>query len=159
MHFIETIEIEEWFVERGVEPNAHSEDDVVVLRRYFGQAVNPLGQERDVAALAAAALGEWDECLLWVTLWGIWGSSEDWPTYYAARGTMGEKRSLEQAPGHVFERQDRAAFEEFLRLVMENAWDASVVPVNDGKSTGRRMKVSHDEFVEVLSSADSAPNS
>jgi hypothetical protein len=43
-----------------------------------------------------------DECLVWVTAWGIWGSGEDWPAFYAWRGAQNEQRSLEKAPGHRF---------------------------------------------------------
>ena len=58
----------------------------------------------------------------------------------------------------LFERHESGEFATFLQLVMENAWDASVIAVKNGKSTGRRMIVSHDEWIDVLGSADSPSN-
>jgi hypothetical protein len=49
------------------------------------------------------SLGKWDEYLAWITLWGVWPSGEDWPEFYAWRGALGERRSLDIAPGHRFD--------------------------------------------------------
>src|SRR2546429_5133723 len=63
--------------------------------------------ESSVARECVRALGRWDECLLWVRTWGVWGSSENWPAYYALRGARGQRRALEKAPGHLLERVDK----------------------------------------------------
>src|SRR5215467_12367126 len=43
-----------------------------------------------------------EACLLWVTDWGIWTSSENWHLYYRLRQSYGEQRLLDEAPGHLF---------------------------------------------------------
>jgi hypothetical protein len=52
----------------------------------------------------ASYLEPFDECLLWVTLWGVWGSSENLHLFYRLRESYGERRQLAAAPGQaVFE--------------------------------------------------------
>jgi hypothetical protein len=146
---MEQIEIDEWRGERGLADV--NRDAPIVLTRNYGQVVTPPGQEAEVATAVVDALGEWDECLLWIEEWGIWPSSEDWPKYYAERGAHGERRTLDKAPGHLFSRDQRPDLLRFLQLVLENAWEAQVLPVAGDRSNGRRAHVSHDEFVDVFS--------
>src|SRR5579863_8033945 len=47
----------------------------------------------------ALYLEPFDECLLWVTLWGVWTSSENLHLFYRLRNSYGEHRQLWQAPG------------------------------------------------------------
>ncbi|MBX3356391.1 MAG: hypothetical protein KF724_11915 [Phycisphaeraceae bacterium] len=107
------------------------------------------GHEADAARQCIAALGSWDECLLWVTEWGVWPSGEDWPRYYAARGGRGERRSLEDAPGHLFRAGEQDALLEFLTQVLEHAWDAHVLPAIAGRRTDAQGVASHDEYIDI----------
>jgi hypothetical protein len=149
MEFLEKSQIEEWCIAHGVPTPLSEADSDVVSRRFFGQAVSPHGQEAAVVAAVLSELGGWDECLLWIQEWGIWPSSENWPAYYAQRGVHGERRSLEVAPGHLALTEDREALTSFLLITLENAWEAYVIPVVAGHSTGRWIHASHDEFAEV----------
>ena len=150
MQFLEKSELEEWCIEHQVSLPLSEADGAVASTRFFGQAVTPRGQEAAVVTAVLAELGQWDECLLWIQEWGIWPSSENWPAYYAERGVHGERRSVQVAPGHLALREDSEALATFLRITLENAWEAYVVPVVAGHSTGRWVHASHDEFVEVL---------
>jgi len=109
------------------------------------------GREPAVAAAAVRALGMWDECLVWVTAWGVWPSGEDWPRFYAWRGAHGERRSLDATPGHLFRGEELTELEGMLTQVMENGWDATVLSSRDGMATDRRLVISHDEWIEVRS--------
>ena len=100
-----------------------------------------------MAAACVRAIGRWDECLLWIQTWGVWPSGEDWPAYYALRGDQGERRSLDTAPGHLFETGEHALFSHFVTLVMENAWDADIIVV----PKIMRIHIDHDELVELRS--------
>lgn len=111
------------------------------------------GREPAVAAAAVRALGAWDECLVWVTEWGVWPSGEDWPQFYAWRGAHGEPRSLEAAPGHLFRATESPDLQEMLTRVMENGWDATVLPSRGGVAADRRVVISHDEWIDVRSRA------
>ena len=109
------------------------------------------GREPAVAAATMRSLGAWDECLVWVTEWGVWPSGEDWPRFYAWRGAHGERRSLEAAPGHLFGGAESPELETMLTVVMENGWDATVLPSRGGVAVDRRVVISHDEWIEVRS--------
>ena len=155
MRFFELNEIQHWCAERGIESDVNGGLAQDTQLRHTTRAQDATGQrsghERDVAAACLRALGQWDECVLWVTLTGVWGSGEDWPAYYAMRGRVGERRSLEKAPGHWFQRGDEDLLLQFLTAVLENAWDAYVLPASSGRETDRRLRVSHDEYVELQS--------
>jgi hypothetical protein len=109
------------------------------------------GREPAVAAAAVRALGAWDECLLWMTGWGVWASGEDWPRFYAWRGAHGERRSLEAAPGHLFSAREAANLQGLLTQILENGWDATLLPACGGAPTGRRVVASHDEWIDLRS--------
>ena len=151
MRFIEINEIEEWCRERGIglgSDGALVDDPTLSHTKRASYAEGRRsGREPAVAVACARALGRWDECLLWVRVWGIWGSGENWPAYYALRGAQREKRSLDKAPGHLFESADGELFVSFLAQAMENAWDADILIVPKIK----RIHVSHDEWVELRS--------
>ncbi|NNN07142.1 MAG: hypothetical protein HKL90_14710 [Elusimicrobia bacterium] len=156
MQFIESNEIAAWCKEHGI---ALSKDyqplpDAALIHQSRVVYANGKrsGQESKIALRCVRALGDWQECLLLVTGWGIWGSGEDWPTYYAARGKRGERRSIEQAPGHLFGENDGEELSEFLTLVLENGWDAYLLEVPKEKAKMVRLQVSHDEWVEARSS-------
>src|ERR1041384_3461789 len=47
-----------------------------------------------------ASLNKFDSCLLQVTTWGVWPSSENLHLFYRLRESYGERRLLNEAPGH-----------------------------------------------------------
>ena len=165
MVILEHSHVWDWCRERGVALGADGAPDAGLPRRYdpafahrartYYASGERSGREPEVASAAAEALGPWDECLLWVTGWGAWPSSEDWPRFYAGRGAAGERRSLDVAPGHLFAPGEAAALCALLTQVLEYAWDAVVLPAAAGRATDRRLVVSHDEWVE-LQRAESA---
>jgi hypothetical protein len=110
----------------------------------------PVGHEPAVADAILAALGRWDECLLWVTAWGIWPSSEDWPRYYALRARQGCRASIDTAPAHLARRGDEAELRELVLQVLENGWDATLLIDVGGALAPRRIQLSHDGFVTLF---------
>jgi hypothetical protein len=162
MHFIEINEIREWIEERAVILASGDKfqipETALVLSKPFGQAVDPRGQEEAVATACVESIGAWDECLLWVQEWGVWPSSENWPAYYQARGQQGELRSLDVAPGHLFNVSETPLLIRFLQLVLENAWEAQLVSLLQGQAMSRAC-VSHDEWVEVWARPESPQSS
>ena len=157
MRFFESNEIWEWCAERDIALDDRSRPApdarlTQTARAYFAEGTRS-GREGPTAVAAIDALGAWDECLLWVTLVGVWSSSEDWPAYYAFRGRQGERRSLEVAPGHWLAAGERELLATVLTQVLQNGWEAYVLPAVAGHSTGRRLFVSHDEFVELQANA------
>lgn len=154
MRFLEIGEVELWCAERGIalvegEVRVAPDPRLTYVARTIYAEGQRSGREPMVAAAAVRALGDWDECLLWVTLVGVWPSTEDWPAYYALRGAEGERRSLGVAPGHWFEGRERGKLERFLTAVMENGWNAYALPARSGQATDVRLQLSHDEWAEL----------
>lgn len=155
MRFFEINEIWAWCAERGIalerETRPAADPRLSHVARIIYADGDRSGREPAVAAVCVEALPPWDECLLWVTLVGVWSSTEDWPTYYAMRGVQGERRSLDIAPGHWFGAGEREQLVAFLTRVLENGWDAYVLPSWRRGRTTARLRVSHDEWVELQS--------
>jgi hypothetical protein len=153
MEFLELNQICEWAKEHGLDCG---EDFALRLpelpscgRRVYA-AGGHSGRESAMADDLVKELGRWDECLVRITLWGVWPSSEDWPRFYAWRGSLGERRSLRIAPGHQFDRDETPTLTALITLVMENAWDADVLCSIAGRADLRRAAISHDEWYEVF---------
>jgi len=153
MRFLELNEIADWCAEHGI---AIDDDwklvqppSMKVIEHCVYASGASAGREPAIAGRLLRGLGEWTECLLWVVQWGVWPSTEDWPTYYAARGAHGERRSLQDAPGHLFGPADGEELVQFLAMVLSYAWHTEVLPTVDKRPSSRRLFVSHDEWAEV----------
>ena len=92
------------------------------------------------------ALQPREACLLWVTDWGIWGSSENWHLYYRLRQSYGDPRLLHEAPGHLFLDYESADLVSFLQVGVLSGWDMHLIPMVGYA----RAFVSHDEYVEFV---------
>jgi len=94
-----------------------------------------------------------DTCLMWVTDWGVWGSSENLHLYYRLRQSHGDLRLLHEAPGHLFLSYEAPDLVSFLQVGIICGWDIHLVP-----TVGyARAFLSHDEYVEFASD-DSNPD-
>lgn len=157
MRFLEAIEIEEWCAGHGLHLDSRTGLAPNPSLVYSGRSTFAEGRrsarESSVASACIQALGNWTECLLWITQWGVWPSGEDWPAYYALRGAQSERRSLSKAPGHLFADGETVLAETYLTQVLENAWDAWLLPAAPSSAEWVRVHVSHDEFIDLYSSS------
>ena len=152
MEFLEINEICEWAKERGLITGADFSVELPNLQSKYDAVYahgSRSGSEHASAEELVRWLGAWDECLVWIREWGIWPSGEDWPTFYAWRGARQERRSIEKAPGHRFEPEERTQLVELVTLVMENAWDADLLCSVSGRADVVRAHVCHDEWFEI----------
>ena len=152
MEFLEDNQICAWAEEHGLTRGEGFQvrlPDLPSLGRREYANGRRSGHEAAAADDFIKSIGSWDECLVWVTLWGAWASGEDWPRFYAWRGALGERRSLGVAPGHRFARDEAVLLAQLLTFIMENAWDADILCARDGSATGTRGKISHDEWYEI----------
>ena len=158
MHFLEINEVWAWCAEHGIalerDDSRPAPDPTLgrVRRELYG-VDGPSGREPTVAADAVSALGEWKECLVWVVLWGVWSSTEDWPAYYGVRGARGERRALDVAPGQLYVAAEAATLVADLAQMMTFGWEAHVLPVRGDGPPGVRLFVSHDGWLELLAPA------
>ena len=146
MRLLTASETEEWCRTQGVEL-----DDRGLLshpREGRPHTTFELPKEsRSVTWLAQfieGALRPRQDCLLWVTRWGVWPSSENWHLYYRLRQSYGDLRLLSEAPGHLFLEYETADLVSFISLGILCGWDFGLLP-----SFGYGAAfVSHDEWVE-----------
>jgi hypothetical protein len=114
-------------------------------------ARGPVSSEVAFSRQVEAALRPRESCLLWVTTWGVWRSSENLHLYYRLRQSYGDQRLLAEAPAHLFLDYEAADLVSFLQVGLLNGWDIHLIPDSSGYA---RAFVSHDEFVEFA--ADTA---
>lgn len=91
-----------------------------------------------------------DACLLWVTGWGVWPSSENLHLYYRLRQSYNDWRLLHEAPGHLFLKYEAVDLVSFLEVGVLAGWDMHLLPA---AGYGRAF-VSHDEWVAFASDAN-----
>jgi hypothetical protein len=155
MRFLEINEIWAWCAEFGValdqQVRPAVDHGLSKRARWLYADGQRSGREPGLARSAVQTLGAWDECLLWVTQVGVWPSTEDWPTYYAMRGGFGERRSIDVAPGHLFVPGEAELLIQFLTVTMANGWDAFALTECNGRVSGTRVQISHDEWIELQS--------
>ena len=85
-----------------------------------------------------------EHCLLWVTTWGVWPSSENWHLYYRLRQSHADHRLIHEAPGHLFLQFEEADLVSYIQVGLIAGWDMHLIPtVGYG-----RVFCSHDEWVE-----------
>lgn len=78
-----------------------------------------------------------------ITGWGI--ATEQLDLFDGYRRSLGETRSLMEAPVHFFERSDEEVFISLLCMVLFFSWDASIFDI-----TGRfLLQTSHDGWLEI----------
>lgn len=161
MRFLQYPFIWEWCTEHGVPldesgdgpPSVLPDPTLVHRTRIVFAPHGPVGYEPAVAEAIFQVLGAWDECLLWITQWGIWPSSEDWPRYYALRGQHGMRLSIEDAPGHLLSPGNSELAADLLLQVLSNGWDAELFPAQGGHVLPVRVHVSHDGWVRLDSAS------
>jgi len=109
------------------------------------------GQVAWLCNFVSSCLSPRDNCLVWISDWGVWPTSENWHLYYRLRQSYGDQRLLHEAPGHLLLDYEGAGLVSFLQLGVLNGWDMHLLPVlNYGGTDTARAFVSHDEWI-VLS--------
>ena len=149
MEFLELNQIWEWARENALVVDERFSVRLPKYRALYSEGARS-GDEVARARELVLALGGWDEAVVWIREWGVWPSHEDWPAFYAWRGAREERRSLETAPGHMFQPADSSGLVDLIRLIMENAWDADVLCTRNRDASRARAHVSHDGWFEVF---------
>ena len=83
------------------------------------------------------------EYLLWVVATDIF--HENLHLYYRMRESYGDRRAVEDAPGHLFLSYEEPDMASFLQIAIGNGWDAYLL----GRHDYGRLFVSHDEYFDV----------
>jgi len=85
------------------------------------------------------------EVYIYISDWGMWGNLERLDLIYGYRRSHGEYRTLIEAPVHLFDLSDEAAFVSILSIAFYFIWDAWVFDT-EGKAL---VQISHDEWLEI----------
>jgi len=93
------------------------------------------------------SLSDRSERLVWITEWGVWPSSEHMPLYKSLRQAFGDKRSLMDAPGHLFQLGEDDNGLSFFIVAALFFWDVYLL----GTGGDVAAFLSHDEFCIVVS--------
>jgi hypothetical protein len=142
MRFYSNTECEEWLSGRNrVKPNATHNSAALCLAYPKNQSLAYW------AHWIATSLTYQQPCLLWITDWGIFSSSENWHLYYRVRQSYHDLRTLDEAPGHLFLNYETEDLATFLQIAMQNCWDGYVLTGLDYVN----VFFSHDGFVHFYS--------
>ena len=79
----------------------------------------------DLSNLFAYLLLRGTNVCIYISDWGMWGE-ENLDLLYAYRRSFGDNRFLIEAPVHLFEQREKAAFVSILAVSFYSVWDAWV---------------------------------
>src|SRR5262245_24697976 len=108
---------------------------------------------RPVADHLVDYLGDFSWTMLWV--YGLpWGDRsrgehvpDDWQRYARWRQSAGEDRMLYEAPGHLFEPNEKSTLVEVIEFAIYTGWDAFVFP----RPLRCVIALSHDDVIKLQS--------
>jgi hypothetical protein len=92
----------------------------------------------------SVSLGQ--SCLLWITEFGIWPSSENWSLFDRLRRSYGESASLQERPGHLFSSSEIDDLTTILQLSALFGWGGYLL----SEANSVNCFFSHDEFIEFF---------
>jgi hypothetical protein len=86
-----------------------------------------------------------NSCLIWMTDYGVFSSSENQHLYYRLRQSYGDLRHLHDAPGHLCLKHERPDAVTLIYLSLLFGWDIHVLPV----AGYARLFISNDEWLQI----------
>ena len=113
-----------------------------LLRFYFEkQGISSFA----LAKFLISCLGPFRNCLLSVTEFGIWPSSENSHLYYRLRSSYGDNRLIGEAPGLYFLDYEAVDLTTFVDLIIQFGWGAHLVSVPSSPS----IFIAHDGWARI----------
>ncbi len=85
------------------------------------------------------------ECLVWISGWSIFPSSENLQLFYRYRQSYGSNKLIGEAPGHLCLTYERAEIATLIWLGMLHGWDVHVLPDLPYSA----VFISHDQYYEI----------
>lgn len=153
MHFVAKSEAESFFQKLGMDRNglvagSRSAARLKIFDAYY-QSRLPVA--REVADLLAAHQGDFSVCHVWThdLVWGDRALEEepppDWMEYRKWREALGERRSLCDAPGHIFDTGERGSLSKVIEWAIYMGWDALIA----AKPNKIAVQLSHDDRISI----------
>lgn len=85
------------------------------------------------------------EVLFWINEFGMGPTSEDLTLFSGFRNSLGESRELNEAPGHLFSKDDLPTIVSLLSMVLFFAWGAILAPI----SAKYLIEISHNGIITI----------
>lgn len=149
MRFLSEAQIYQWHDRLKITLNERK-SRFALLEDGWEVCAGPMCMETNRASVfttcLCGGLGDWHECLLWISDWGVWPSSQHMPLYTRLRRSFGDEEHLHTAPGHLFKFEEKDDLISFVYLCVVFGWDFSLTTNTDQA----RIFGSHDEFVEAM---------
>jgi len=152
VRFLSREDARAWASARGVSGGSHGVPTPMpkalsTVRFHLPQTI---GQLTWLCRFISVSLSPRSECLLWVTEWGVWPTSENWHLYYKLRQSHHDLQLLTESPGHLFLDFEEADLVSFLQVGIICGWDMHILPDLDyGRADSARAFISHDEWVAL----------
>jgi hypothetical protein len=138
------------FNESGIDTSVIRLSDGLQLVR--GAYSSPLESGVQIALARLFAYWLFDDApvCLYIVGWGV--ATEHQDLFYGYRRSLGETRSLSEAPIHIFGEGDENTFISLMSLVLFFSWDAWIF--NNAKEI--LIRTSHDGWLEIRAKHDEA---
>ena len=143
MRIVDNAEAIEWLSSRGITDPKGKMLGAGFPRKATYYLPGDSGRKTAIALALGHRLSKFDESILWIDEWGIWGPCENWPLFYGYRQYLGETRPTEEAPGHIFVPSDEDIVFALLSMLYFS-WGAVFA-----SSSRETIRISHDEWVDV----------
>ncbi len=153
MRCIDKQEAMSWCVANGLAPPEHSKffrpQAVTLTYRIPADSGKKTALSRAVLSL----FGGEQECLLWITEFGVWPPCEDMFLFDVFRKFLGESEPLQVKPGHVFSSGDLNQVASLLGMTLYFVWGGLIASSRGGVF----VEISHDEMMDVTVAGDERP--
>ena len=136
----------DWLVAKGL---SVSENNPSFSQFYKVMDTRIPGDSGRKSAISRALVSQFDangESLLWINEFGIWPSSEERNLFDGFRRSLGERRALHEAPGHLFSKSDLANVTSLLAMALYFIWGAVLYSPEKGLA----IEIDHDEFIRIF---------
>jgi len=150
MRFLSDAESRQWVAERQVSIDDRGRPAAYSANHHHLQFQLPasIGQFTALCRFLGSCLEPRASCLLWITEWGVWPSAENWHLYYRLRESHGDRRLLNEAPGHLLLIYEEAELVSFVEIGLLAGWDIHLIPhLTYGDTDTARVFISHDGWI------------
>jgi hypothetical protein len=153
MRFTSKVEAEAFFRSLGIGPGGLAPGNRSATRFKSDDLYyrSRLATAREVSLVLADAQGDFTECAVWPfdLVWGDRSLEEhappDWIAYARWRQQHGETRPLREAPGHLFDANERSELARLLELAIYMGWDTLVA----ARPAKVLVELSHDDRITI----------
>lgn len=147
MQVITKAEFKDWLENQKIVDSAV--DYIDSTNYHFKQSYripNDSGRKSALANCIVRLFTSASEICMFVHEYGVFPSCEIRDLFDGYRNHLGEERTLEEAPGHIFSKDELREFVSLLSCVLYFSWGCHII----SQDNGVYLKVSHDEYFDVM---------